>query len=140
MIKGNSILEAVFATILTTYLVSGLFGLITSNIGAVVGAVNGATKGGIGVGIEWVIITGCASILGAWVWHINVVSYLWLGIFAGITGGIAGWITWFIFHIQGTTKKLTPIMVIGYLCAFSYIAVVIPILTEFIFLILFDEI
>ncbi|MCP4369760.1 MAG: hypothetical protein GY797_16850 [Deltaproteobacteria bacterium] len=128
--KGISVLDTVAEVILVSFIAMLVFGLTAANIGAVVGTINGATNGGIGTGIEWVFIIGCASVLGAWLWQIDVDSYFWFGVFGGIIGGIVGWSTWFFSRIKGKKKKLTAVMLIGYLFAFTYIAVVNPIITE----------
>ena len=88
--KGFSVLDMITEIILVSFIAMLMFGLTAANIGAVVGGINGATNGGLIAGVEWIFIIGCALALGAWLWQIDVDSYLWFGVFGAILGGIVG--------------------------------------------------
>ena len=139
--ERDLILHILAEIIFVSIIALAAFGLLFVNIGGVVGAINVATNGGIGAGIEWVFVIGCASALGAWLWQIEFadifgfVSILEFGIFSGITGGMVGWFTWFFFRDKREKNKLTGAMLVGYLFAFTYIAVVNPILAQLMFMV-----
>ena len=99
-----------------------VFGLSAAILGASIGAFNGVTDGGLGAGVEWLILVGIASSLGAW--RIDQIDqtfdgqYMMFSIPMMAVGGIVGFLTWRLFRAKGTKRRLARAFIIGYLVTF----------------------
>ena len=114
--------EALSAAGLTTAVTVLVFGFPAAILGASVGVFGGVSSGGLGAGVDWLIVVGAASLLGAW--GLDQSHQAFDGAFVlyvipvTIAGGIVGFLTWVLFRVKGTKQRFSSISIIGYLVTF----------------------